>query len=174
RYLASNLKAFNGNTAHALLGYNQGTGGAKQMLAGKIPMAEEGVNYVNKFKPGYLKKDSPIPSAQQYMAPATSDLIQMGKAGMNPQADDKFKTSALGNVTPVEPKQEEKKELTGAQKVSLIQNVLENLKVPQQQQVRAPAAPVQIRDGQVNMKMFQGPEDEGIQWKAPALVNVLG
>lgn len=48
RYLRDNLKAFGGDASKALLGYNQGTGGARQMLAGKIPLAPEGANYLQK------------------------------------------------------------------------------------------------------------------------------
>lgn len=48
RYLAQNLKAFGGDTSKALLGYNQGTGGARQMLSGKLPMAPEGAKYITR------------------------------------------------------------------------------------------------------------------------------
>lgn len=67
RYLAKNLKAFNGVVPHALLGYNQGTGGAQQMLAGKIPMAQEGWAYIHnkKFSPEYLSKDKKFTLAPQ-------------------------------------------------------------------------------------------------------------
>lgn len=46
RYLRDNLKAFNGNIAQALLGYNQGTAGARAMIAGRKPMADEGFKYI--------------------------------------------------------------------------------------------------------------------------------
>lgn len=79
KYLAANLKAFKGHVPSALLGYNQGTGGAKQMLSGKKPMAQEGYNYIHnkKFSPEYLSKDASIPIPQQTQA--TSDLVQMGR-----------------------------------------------------------------------------------------------
>ncbi|MCS5736782.1 lytic transglycosylase domain-containing protein, partial [Herbiconiux daphne] len=48
RYLAQNLKAFGGDASKALLGYNQGTGGARQMLSGKLPLAAEGANYLKR------------------------------------------------------------------------------------------------------------------------------
>lgn len=35
RYIADNLKAFNGDTQKAMVGYSEGTSGAKQMFAGK-------------------------------------------------------------------------------------------------------------------------------------------
>ncbi|MCS5736473.1 lytic transglycosylase domain-containing protein, partial [Herbiconiux daphne] len=46
RYLAQNLKAFGGDTTKALLGYNQGTGGANSMIAGRKPLAPEGAKYI--------------------------------------------------------------------------------------------------------------------------------
>lgn len=46
RYLRDNLKAFNGDLPKALLGYNQGTAGARAMISGRKPMAEEGFRYI--------------------------------------------------------------------------------------------------------------------------------
>lgn len=46
RYLADNLRAFQGNVPKALLGYNQGTGGAKQIIAGQREMPDEGFKYI--------------------------------------------------------------------------------------------------------------------------------
>lgn len=46
RYLADNLRAFNGNVPKALLGYNQGTGGARQIISGQRDMPDEGFRYV--------------------------------------------------------------------------------------------------------------------------------
>ncbi|MFW3388700.1 UNVERIFIED_CONTAM: lytic transglycosylase domain-containing protein, partial [Kocuria sp. CPCC 205274] len=90
RYLAQQLKAFKGNVPHALLGYNQGTGGARQMLSGKIPMAQEGYNYMRnkKFSEEYRSNDATLPipqGAASQKAPATMDLIGMGKQAMQPQ-----------------------------------------------------------------------------------------
>lgn len=46
RYLADNLRAFQGNIPKALLGYNQGTGGARQIISGQKDMPDEGFRYV--------------------------------------------------------------------------------------------------------------------------------
>ncbi|MFW3388125.1 UNVERIFIED_CONTAM: lytic transglycosylase domain-containing protein, partial [Kocuria sp. CPCC 205274] len=75
KYLASNLKAFKGNVPNALLGYNQGTGGARQMLSGKKPMAQEGYNYMRnkKFSPEYIAKDASVPVPTQ--APASTEIV---------------------------------------------------------------------------------------------------
>lgn len=49
-YLKSCIKAFPDNLLHALLAYNQGITGARRMLNGERPMAEEGRRYMEKFK----------------------------------------------------------------------------------------------------------------------------
>lgn len=46
RYLADNLRTFNGNVPKALLGYNQGTGGARQIISGQKDMPDEGFKYI--------------------------------------------------------------------------------------------------------------------------------
>lgn len=87
RYLAQNLKAFGGNPTKALLGYNQGTGGASQMLSGKIPLAAEGKNYVN--NPAFQKfTTGQIPATLQSVANPVAAL-------QNNKPDNQFSPALL-------------------------------------------------------------------------------
>lgn len=152
KYLAQNLKAFNGNVSHALLGYNQGTGGAKNMLSGKTEMAAEGWKYIHnkKFSPEYLSKDAAIqvtPNPEDYMTPSTENLIGLGREGVNPDQGDKYSTSAMFTATPDQAKPQEPEETEAQKRVKQSQQLLDlsskinNLFSPagkQQLQVQAP------------------------------------
>lgn len=75
RYLAQNLKAFGGDTTKALLGYNQGTGGANQMISGKLPLAAEGAKYIQ--NPAFQKFTSgAVPNTIQNIANPVAALQQ--------------------------------------------------------------------------------------------------
>lgn len=72
RYLADNLRAFQGNVPKALLGYNQGTGGARQIIAGQRDMPDEGFKYIR--NPNFRNYvSSNIPS--QYSTPENIDDV---------------------------------------------------------------------------------------------------
>lgn len=72
RYLADNLRAFNGNVPRALLGYNQGTGGARQILSGQRDMPEEGFKYIrNPNFRNYVSTNTP----SQYSTPENVDDV---------------------------------------------------------------------------------------------------
>lgn len=72
RYLADNLRAFQGNVPKALLGYNQGTGGARQIISGKRDMPEEGFKYIR--NPNFRNfVSSNVPS--QYSTPENVDDV---------------------------------------------------------------------------------------------------
>lgn len=92
RYLAQNLKAFGGDTTKALLGYNQGTGGARQMLAGKKPMADEGWKYIN--NPNYAAFTKPLNANS---APQTTSGIANPVAALAASKPDNQFSPALLN-----------------------------------------------------------------------------
>lgn len=127
RYLKDNLDAFGGDTQKALLGYNQGTGGARQMLkSGNIN--EEGMKYMNNpvFAPSlrpnaYMRptiqggvdhnSDYATTNSASYATPAqagqaadyyglknTASILNMGEAGMNNQES----TVGTSKFTPAE------------------------------------------------------------------------
>lgn len=87
RYLAQNLKAFGGDATKALLGYNQGTNGARQMLNGKIPVAPEGAKYIT--NPAFQKftKGGIDPNITQTANPVAT--LAQGKS------DDQFNPALL-------------------------------------------------------------------------------
>lgn len=75
RYLAQNLKAFGGDPTKALIGYNQGTGGARQMLSGKQPLAAEAAKYIQ--NPAFQKfTQGGIPATTQNIANPVKGLEQ--------------------------------------------------------------------------------------------------
>lgn len=60
RYIRDNLKAFNGDVRKAMVGYSEGTGGAKKMFEGKkgfTPQALDSLNNKN-FLPFYTSNDA--------------------------------------------------------------------------------------------------------------------
>lgn len=134
KYLASNLKAFNGNVSHALLGYNQGTGGARSMLSGKRPMAKEGYNYIHnkKFSPEFLNSEDTLPKPE---------AVEVGK-GPVPAQQPKYANASLSSVAPEppsnspdiqstpttppvqKPTEPEPRELTDAEKINMFVNRL--------------------------------------------------
>lgn len=193
KYLAKNIDAFGGNVTKALLGYNQGTGGAKQMLAGKVPMAKEGWNYIhnNKFSPEYLANNKVVPSYQDYMTPDTNALTAMGEQGVNPQQGNQYSNSAMFDTTPTEAQQtpeetETEKRLREGQKYTELKNQISKLfggSQPQQQapQVQAPVmqmpqqqAPQQLNTALFNSRIQQPQMSQPQQRTTPALVNILG
>lgn len=187
KYLAQNLKAFDGNVPQALLGYNQGTGGAKQMLSGKKAMAEEGWNYIHnkKFSPEYLSKDSKVvPSYTDYMTPNTDAMIAMGREGVNPTPDDQYTTSAMFNSTPEEAQDptdgqpvetEIQKKLKESQQYADLKNKMQAAPAPQQQ-IQAPSLQAP-QPQQLNMALFssrlQQPQTQRPQG-LPQLANLIG
>lgn len=60
RYIRDNLKAFNGDVKKAMVGYSEGTGGAKQMFAGKKGFTPQALNSMNNehFLPFYTANDA--------------------------------------------------------------------------------------------------------------------
>lgn len=113
RYLAQNLKAFGGDTTKALVGYNQGTGGARQMLSGKIPMAAEAAKYIQ--NPAFQKfTQGGIPATTQNIANPVKALQQskpddqFSPALLNREAAQAAPTQAesmAGEAMPIQPQQ---------------------------------------------------------------------
>lgn len=202
-YLAKNLKAFNGNVSHALLGYNQGTGGAKEMLSGKRPMAEEGQKYMTnkKFSPEYLARDigeKVVPNYQDYMTPYTNDLIAAGKEGVNPEQGDQYSTSAMFNVPQEDTPQKTPEELEAEKRKQAVSQLTQtaaslfnkpNSYQPQQvdngasqllqqrQQTQLDTSNLSSRLPTTQSQVAQamaGTSNRNTGYQAPALVNVIG
>lgn len=62
RYIRDNLKAFNGDVKKAMVGYSEGTGGAKQMFSGKKGFTPQALDSMNNkhFLPFYSDAASQI------------------------------------------------------------------------------------------------------------------
>ncbi|MCS5737170.1 hypothetical protein, partial [Herbiconiux daphne] len=150
---------------NALLGYNQGTGGARQMLSGKKPMAQEGYNYMRnkKFSPEYIAKDASVPVPTQ--APASTEIVNLGQEGVQPQTPDKFSQASLMSNTPdqapqqpqQQPQQQQpqERELSDSEKINLfaskIRGLFDNASVYQN------TAANQVRSGVVDHWMVSSP-----------------
>jgi len=93
RYLADNLRSFQGNVPKALLGYNQGTAGARQILSGKREMPEEGWKYVRhpNFR-NYLSSNTP---SQYSTAENIDDVLNPVAALASRKPADQFSPALL-------------------------------------------------------------------------------
>ena len=93
RYLADNLRSFQGNVPKALLGYNQGTAGARQILSGKRDMPEEGWKYVRhpNFR-NYLSSNTP---SQYSTAENVDDVLNPVAALASRKPADQFTPALL-------------------------------------------------------------------------------
>ena len=113
RYIRDNLKAFNGDVRKAMVGYSEGTSGAKQMFAGKkgfTPQALDSMNN-NHFLPFFNSNDAarqianPVGALQEVQIADQynpSTLTREGAANAPTQAEiAASKTGALGG-NPVE------------------------------------------------------------------------
>lgn len=133
RYLAQNLKAFKGNVPHALLGYNQGTGGARQMLSGKKEMAQEGWNYIHnkKFSPEYLAAGSAIPAPSSI--PSPTSIVELGQQAMKKPEEPKYNSAAMMQTVPQQatpapqPKPQTTPELSDADKINMFASQVRGL-----------------------------------------------
>lgn len=111
RYIRDNLKAFNGDVKKAMVGYSEGTGGARQMFAGKKGFTPQALDSMNNkhLLPFYGDAASQIANpigALQAVQPVNQfnpDLLDREKAAQAPtQAEiTASKTGALGG-NPVE------------------------------------------------------------------------
>lgn len=111
RYIRDNLKAFNGDVKKAMVGYSEGTGGARQMFAGKKGFTPQALDSMNNkhFLPFYGDSASQIANpigALQAVQPANQfnpDLLDREKAAQAPTQAEiaASKTGALGG-NPVE------------------------------------------------------------------------
>lgn len=133
RYLRENLNAFGGNIQKALLGYNQGTGGAKQMLAGKIPMAQEGAAYManknfrdvigsDKFDPSLINRARAKGAKSMYDVAAENAVPQLGEPGV-------FNPAELGNEFAAQQAQPQvdPKSLPTSDKLALMGRMLQSI-----------------------------------------------
>lgn len=108
RYIKDNLKAFNGDVRKAMVGYSEGTGGAKQMFAGKKGFTPQALDSMNNkhFLPFFNPNDAarqtanPVGALQEAQVvdqynPST--LTREGAANAPTQAEVMAsKTGALG------------------------------------------------------------------------------
>lgn len=111
RYIRDNLKAFNGDVKKAMVGYSEGTGGARQMFAGKKGFTPQALDSMNNkhFLPFYGDAASQIANpigALQAVQPVNQfnpDLLDREKAAQAPTQAEiaASKTGALGG-NPVE------------------------------------------------------------------------
>lgn len=111
RYIRDNLKAFNGDVRKAMVGYSEGTGGARQMFAGKKGFTPQALDSMNNkhFLPFYGDAASQIANpigALQAVQPVDQfnpDNLNREKASQAPTQAEiaASKTGALGG-NPVE------------------------------------------------------------------------
>lgn len=106
RYLADNLRTFQGNVPKALLGYNQGTNGAKQILAGKKDLPDEGWRYIR--NPNFRNFVSSNVPSQYSTAENIDDVLNPVAALQSRKPSDQFSPALLDrNVAAGAPNQAE-------------------------------------------------------------------
>lgn len=74
RYLKQNYDAFGGDWQKAMVGYSEGTGGAKQMFAGKRPFTKQAYDSMtnSNFTPFYTKDQNEAITAHQVANPVAA------------------------------------------------------------------------------------------------------